>query len=243
MKNYYQILNVIDTAPPEVIKHAYRALASLYHPDKCSDETAVVKMAEINEAYSVLIDPVRRYEYDTKRKNQYYTTENNLNNTSKHWFIAKELYPNLQKIEDDLRLISDELFLTFEKNIISTKQFDQATIIAVRLKNEFLKSYFCSNRKIQKIGLYYITSNNFSAATELSDFCHSQGESAEFDRIYDYFISKYPVPNTVYSEQELSTVGDYSNLDATRKNNLPNNHSLYVILIASLILFMFLSAS
>src|SRR5690625_5976892 len=52
--DYYQILGVIPSAETVVIKAAYRALASIYHPDKNPNPAAHEKTKAINEAYSVL---------------------------------------------------------------------------------------------------------------------------------------------------------------------------------------------
>jgi len=67
MKNYYQILGVLDDAEDIVIRAAYKALAQKYHPDKWSGDVnfATGKMTEINEAYDVLSDKTKRAEYNT----------------------------------------------------------------------------------------------------------------------------------------------------------------------------------
>lgn len=66
MKNYYKILGVSPDAEDIVIKAAYKALAQRYHPDKWvgNAEQANRKMVEINEAYAVLSDSIRRQLYD-----------------------------------------------------------------------------------------------------------------------------------------------------------------------------------
>jgi DnaJ-class molecular chaperone len=62
MSNYYEILNVDRQANTKEIKLAYYRLAKLYHPDKSnSDRDLFVK---INEAYNILIDPIKRKDYD-----------------------------------------------------------------------------------------------------------------------------------------------------------------------------------
>jgi len=71
MKNYYKILEVREDASKEVIEKAYKALCVKYHPDKNSPDQkarAMKRMQELNEAYSILSDPVRRASYDEKRK-------------------------------------------------------------------------------------------------------------------------------------------------------------------------------
>lgn len=75
-KDYYRILGVLDDADEIVIRAAYKALAQRYHPDKWtgSKEEANKRMSEINEAYGVLSDPVKRKQYDATRKNQFGNT-------------------------------------------------------------------------------------------------------------------------------------------------------------------------
>jgi DnaJ-class molecular chaperone len=67
--DYYQILEVDQTASPRQVKDAYRKLAFKYHPDRNSENPAAAeKMKKLNEAYAVLSDPVKRREYDTLRQ-------------------------------------------------------------------------------------------------------------------------------------------------------------------------------
>lgn len=63
--NYYQILGLNKDSDEKQIKTAYRRLALTYHPDKNpGDKTCLEKFKKITEAYGVLIDPVKRKEYD-----------------------------------------------------------------------------------------------------------------------------------------------------------------------------------
>lgn len=61
-KNYYQILEVNESAKPEQIKKAYRALATKYHPDRQQGSKTQMKL--INEAYETLSDAAKRARYD-----------------------------------------------------------------------------------------------------------------------------------------------------------------------------------
>ena len=68
-KNYYEILGVSESASPEEIKKAFRALAKKYHPDRNKgDRSSEQKFKEISEAYNTLSDPKKKSEYDTLRK-------------------------------------------------------------------------------------------------------------------------------------------------------------------------------
>lgn len=69
----YEVLEVEITATAAEIKKAYRKLALRYHPDKVTEEDrehSEHKFKEISHAYEILIDEVKREEYDT-----YGTTE------------------------------------------------------------------------------------------------------------------------------------------------------------------------
>jgi curved DNA-binding protein len=63
-KDYYQTLGVARDAPADAIKKAYRKLARKYHPDVSKEPDAGKRMAQINEANTVLSDPEKRAAYD-----------------------------------------------------------------------------------------------------------------------------------------------------------------------------------
>lgn len=65
--DYYGILQVHPRAEREVIDAAYRKLAGKYHPDLNRSPDAAEKMKQINIAYEVLSNPVRRAAYDAAR--------------------------------------------------------------------------------------------------------------------------------------------------------------------------------
>jgi curved DNA-binding protein CbpA len=61
--DYYEILQVSDSAEPETINRVYRIFAQRYHPDnqETGNET---RFREITEAYHVLTNPEKRAQYD-----------------------------------------------------------------------------------------------------------------------------------------------------------------------------------
>ncbi|KAL3613521.1 hypothetical protein CASFOL_042625 [Castilleja foliolosa] len=61
-KDHYKVLEVDYDATDDKIRCNYRKLALKWHPDKHKGDTA--KFQEINEAYTVLIDPNKRLDYD-----------------------------------------------------------------------------------------------------------------------------------------------------------------------------------
>jgi curved DNA-binding protein CbpA len=64
-KDHYGTLGVQREATAGEIKRAYRKLAMISHPDRNRDDPACEeRLKEINEAYGVLGDEVRRRQYD-----------------------------------------------------------------------------------------------------------------------------------------------------------------------------------
>ena len=68
MKSHYETLGVEENATQEEIKKVWKELSKKWHPDNQRDPSQKEEMnrmqAEINEAYTVLSDPVKRANYD-----------------------------------------------------------------------------------------------------------------------------------------------------------------------------------
>lgn len=79
-KDYYEILEVPFASDQDAIKNAYRKQAMKWHPDKHPYEDVTAIMQDINEAYAILKDPIKRKRYDQeyaifKRMSSYFTHE------------------------------------------------------------------------------------------------------------------------------------------------------------------------
>lgn len=70
--DYYAVLGIAADADERIIKQAYRQLARRFHPDVSDDEDAARRFLEIQEAYELLIDPLKREAYDHWRRRQGY---------------------------------------------------------------------------------------------------------------------------------------------------------------------------
>ncbi|WP_267397784.1 MULTISPECIES: J domain-containing protein [unclassified Sphingomonas] len=66
-KDYYSILGVAPQADPVVIRAAYKALITKFHPDRNPSAEALLVAKSLTEAISVLGDSVRRLDYDLNR--------------------------------------------------------------------------------------------------------------------------------------------------------------------------------
>ena len=66
----YRILNVHPDADPDVIQAAYRVLARKLHPDagEAPDEAVERRMTDLNWAYALVRDPVKREKWESDRR-------------------------------------------------------------------------------------------------------------------------------------------------------------------------------
>ena len=66
----YRILQVQPDADPDVIRAAYRVLARKVHPDAAApiDANEERRMTDLNWAYSIVRDPVKRRLWESDRK-------------------------------------------------------------------------------------------------------------------------------------------------------------------------------
>lgn len=89
--NYYDILEINKNASSEIIEKAYKTLVKKYHPDLQQNNLKnnyEEKIKKINEAYEVLSNPEKKYNYDL-----------NLNKIE----ISKEEYDNLYNENTNLK--------------------------------------------------------------------------------------------------------------------------------------------
>ena len=116
-KDYYKILDITESSSTEEIKSAYRHLARKWHPDVAGNTPDIIaRFKEINEAYEILSDSLKKADYDKARrfysyaKNSYskeetktnYKTTENPNKTSKNFnFKWEDLFSH--KKERDVK--------------------------------------------------------------------------------------------------------------------------------------------
>lgn len=64
VRSLYDVLNVAPEAEPVVVEAAYKALIKKYHPDQAALAPVSKDATQINEAFAILKDPVKRADYD-----------------------------------------------------------------------------------------------------------------------------------------------------------------------------------
>ncbi len=67
-RSYFTILGISLDADAEEVKNAYRRLAKRYHPDREGGDSR--KFQEVQEAYTVLIDPEERRRHRSRSRSQ-----------------------------------------------------------------------------------------------------------------------------------------------------------------------------
>jgi molecular chaperone DnaJ len=88
--NHYNTLNVSPQATAAEIKQAYRRLAKIFHPDSQSQTADSDKIIEVNAAYEVLSDPIRRRCYDkqlssSQSQPEYHNRQQRAANAQQHY--------------------------------------------------------------------------------------------------------------------------------------------------------------
>ena len=74
--SFYELLGVKNDATEDEIKQAYKKQMKKWHPDINKDPNAVNISSRINEAKEILLDPIKRYDYDEYLKKKVNETYN-----------------------------------------------------------------------------------------------------------------------------------------------------------------------
>ena len=83
-KDYYKILDIPEFSTQEEIKSAYRKLARKWHPDVAGNSDDVIfHFKEINEAYEILSNTMKKRDYDNARKFYNWGKGNTVNDQTK----------------------------------------------------------------------------------------------------------------------------------------------------------------
>ncbi|XP_062908782.1 dnaJ homolog subfamily C member 18 [Mobula hypostoma] len=92
-KNYYEILGVDKNADDEDLKKSYRKLALKFHPDKNCAPGATDAFKAIGNAYAILSNPEKRYQYDHRREESTTIRSPYTNNSSHYREFEADITP------------------------------------------------------------------------------------------------------------------------------------------------------
>jgi curved DNA-binding protein CbpA len=207
MKDYYRVLGVLRNAEEIVIKAAYKALAQKYHPDRASDldkVSATQKMMEINEAKDVLLDPVKRSEYNKKYDDQnvdrqsYGSEFNEEEQFSERslkdddWNTAISYYPDLKNIIKELKLISTNLTNLYKNYMLESRKYNERNEIRKIIENDYLTRFYGDDEKTRAYVKSLLLNNFKQAAIEINKDVLVMGNSIKYQQIYPKIEKKFP---------------------------------------------------
>ena len=139
--NYYEVLEISETATDKEIKKSYKQLVKKFHPDVFdgNKEIADKKIKQLNEAYEILSNPESRKKYDDSLQNS--TIENiksdlqnyvhnsefehskpNIYHSYENTYYRRNYTTNYYGISrDDLRKEKSRIYNSSKKSDIQTK--------------------------------------------------------------------------------------------------------------------------
>lgn len=127
--DYFEVLQVHFLAEDQIIKSSYRKLCQIYHPDT-NKGVSINKILLINEAYSVLLDPIKKQEYINKWISNYSDTK-----------ILNGKQLEISMYDFSVQPIKKMIFQYM--NFIKNKKFESAyNMISKKNKNTLFKKDF-----------------------------------------------------------------------------------------------------
>ena len=145
-------------------------------------------MADINEAYGVLSDPVKRKEYDSATDSKSYKTEADDTESpdddldlslAADWAEVCNYFSDLIEISSDLRKNSRSLEYSYKVILLETKKFKERHLLAQNIKAHFMEKYFGTDTIIVKYATMLITNGHRDAAKDLNKAVRLLGSDIE----------------------------------------------------------------
>jgi molecular chaperone DnaJ len=147
--NYYNILNVTESADIDTIKKSYRKLAMDYHPDRNpNNPTAEDKFKKLAEAYETLSNKTKRENYDLSSSNINVNTaspfNNNRTNNNNSYQQTKKTW---QQQRDDINEANRREEINRKLNEERRKRYE----FMEEQEDEVIKNYYNSYRVNSKM--------------------------------------------------------------------------------------------
>ncbi|MBN8569860.1 MAG: DnaJ domain-containing protein [Ignavibacteria bacterium] len=114
LTNYYQILELSQSATITEVKAAFRRLSFKFHPDLNNEADAEENFKKVNEAYQILSDPFLRQLYDKKIEKNNFTQTNNFSQNIYRYPVNKNKTNNSYRNVIFVFLLFIAAFLIFQ---------------------------------------------------------------------------------------------------------------------------------
>lgn len=193
-EDLYAVLGILPDAEEVVVVAAYRALTMRYHPDRWVGDSAEAhrRMSQINAAYEILGNKLRRAEYDRSRQGsnraefaseeeagqtEAFTTA--LKDVEHRWAIACSIYNDLNQHRQRLCRISTSLAFSYVVGLVESKAYAKRVDIAVQMERKFLERFFGENDTIIEYAGRLILSGHKQAAKALNAMVDVVGSEAD----------------------------------------------------------------
>jgi curved DNA-binding protein CbpA len=255
MKDYYAILGISPSAEDVVIRAAWKALSQRYHPDKYAGDVAKAtqRMAEINDAYNILSDPIQRRAYDKLRDNNEGDfgdwvheedagqATNNFDPLEKDWALAVGFYPDLTNINNKLSKISKLLAFTYRASLLERKAFEHRSRLANDAEVSFLKSYFGNNQEIVDFARELILAGNKAAAKALNESIRVLGSDIPPNKVINKICKDFNF-ETEEMKETKEQIERRESVNAANKKS-EDNTVLFAYLSVFVLIIVVLTAS
>jgi curved DNA-binding protein CbpA len=205
MKDYYRTLGLIDDAEDIVIRAAYKALAQRYHPDKWKGDPKESnrRMSDINEAYDVLSDSLRRQKYDeeyfanhpknqAEEEQEYPEYEDIPNEDIEGWSIAESFFPEIKNFYEELKEFSPLVANTFRSHLLANQEFKNSLEIKNLLEYDYFERYYGSDKRVQRFAKSLLLGKYYKAAIQINKIICVLGSSVTFEEIKSKIEDLYP---------------------------------------------------
>jgi hypothetical protein len=193
--DHYHALGLARHAEPVVIKAAYRALASLYHPDRNPAPDAIERIQRINIAHDVLSDPVRRQAHDATLLGHpapVAAVDDSPDPLAEPWKLALGFFPEIRPLHARLERLSVQMADEFRLHLLQHQQFAQAPALAERLRTEFLGRHFGSDLALIDYAEQLLLAREMDAARFVSQIVSVLGGSVTVDSVREKIAQRFP---------------------------------------------------
>ncbi|WP_442776044.1 J domain-containing protein [Sphaerotilus montanus] len=195
--DHYQTLGLARHAEAVVVKAAYRAMASLYHPDRNPHPDAIDRIQRINIAHDVLSDPVSRRAYDATLNGSSPPPAPADDNDgpdplAERWKIAAGFFPEIQRIHARLERLSDHMGDEFRLQLLQHQNYAEADALADRLRTEFLSRHFGTDEALLAYAEQLLLAREIEAARFVSQIVSVLGRSVTVDSVREKIEQRYP---------------------------------------------------